>query len=158
MLFLCVSATYIHRHTKRCGICVCAHWSREERQKRRCVEERKKRRELGWKETLVLLLLSECQVIYFVIPSHIYSAEEEHERERGRGRKREKSILLWKTPCRYVSITVLYQQQQQSHRPLLLFLLLLLFCSVLLLTLPCTYARSRDPFSNRRSSSFSSYV
>lgn len=103
-------------------------------------------------------MLSECQVIYFVIPSHIYSAKEEQETERER--KREKSILLWKTRCRYISITVLYQQQQQSHRhrPLLLFFLLLLFCSVLLLALPCTYARSRDLLSNRRSSSFSSYL
>jgi len=42
MLFLCVPATYIHRHTKKCGKCVYAHWSRKERQKKRCVEEREK--------------------------------------------------------------------------------------------------------------------
>ena len=36
MLFLCVPVTYIytHTHTKNCGICVYAHWSRKERQKK----------------------------------------------------------------------------------------------------------------------------
>ena len=48
MLFLCVSATYIHRHTKRCGICVCAHWSREERQKED-VSKRGKKKRIGLK-------------------------------------------------------------------------------------------------------------
>lgn len=95
MLFFYVLATYMLRHIKRCGIDVSMH-TRNEKSVKEDVSKRSKRRESSWKKTLVLLFLSECQVIYFAILSHIsiYSAGEkrkERDRHRERGRERERS-------------------------------------------------------------------
>jgi hypothetical protein len=41
-LFLCVPTTYIHRHTKKCGMCLCTLGMRKA--SKRCAEEREKKR------------------------------------------------------------------------------------------------------------------
>ncbi len=65
MLFLCVSPTYIHRHMKKCGNTSVhtRNWKGVKEYVSKRDREREKRREMDWKETLVLLLPSECQVI-----------------------------------------------------------------------------------------------
>jgi len=149
--YMCQLHTYID--TRSDAIYVSMH-TRNGKSVKENVSKRGKRREMGWKETLVLLLPSECQVIYFVNPSHIFyerKAKREIEREESPSCIKKRVVAVLLSPC-YI-----------NSSSLIIIVVCCCYCCCCSALCSCYHCClcmcvPRDLFSHRRSSSFSSYM